>query len=379
MKDVRGIGGATGVPSYKQIIDMSDVIALLQPSAAPFMAFMKRAKGKTEKASNPVFNWMEDDLNATADAVNNAAGYLSTDISIVVDNGAYFRVNDVLKVPRTGEQMLVTGVATNTLTVKRGWGVTAAAALVDNDDLWIIANASAQGSGAPQIKTTTEIPVSNFTEIFKTAFGVTGTENATNVYGQKELSYQQSKAGIEHTRQIAQALWFGEKKQDSTGDYYQQSTGGFLSFCTANKYDATGALTQDEFDQNVMEQAFLYGGDTKLLFASARLLSVINGWALGKLQVRQGEDTFGLRVTEYVSPHGILQIVPEPLFKGAVYGGYGVIVDPANVKYRPLRDTQLETNIQANDADKRMDQYITEAGLEVRLPKTHMLLTGVTS
>ena len=71
----------------------------------------------------------------------------------------------------------------------------------------------------------------------------------------------------------------------------------------------------------------------------------------------------------------------QHILEGAVYGGYGIVIDPENVKYRPLqgRDTKLETNIQANDENQRKDQYITEAGLEVRLPKTHAVLTGVTS
>jgi hypothetical protein len=111
------------------------------------------------------------------------------------------------------------------------------------------------------------------------------------------------------------------------------------------------------------------------------LLSVVNGWAMGKLETRQGESTFGLNVTKYVTPFGVYNIVLEPLFEGAVYGGYGVVLDVDNIRYRPLkgRDTKLETNIQSNDADERQDQYITEAGLEVRLPKTHAVLTGVTS
>ena len=117
------------------------------------------------------------------------------------------------------------------------------------------------------------------------------------------------------------------------------------------------------------------------MLSSSRLISVINGWALGKLQVTQNEKTYGIAVTKYVTPFGVLNLVHEPLFEGAVYGGYGVVLDPEDVKYRPLngRDTKLETNIQANDVDARTDQYITETGLEVRSPKKHAVITGVTS
>lgn len=218
-------------------------------------------------------------------------------------------------------------------------------------------------------------------QIFKTPFGVTNTQNATKMYGGSDLSYQQMKKGVEHKVDMARTFYWGERKLDSSGSKPKRATGGLLSFLNQNNYDAGGALTQSEFDNNISEVVFKYGSKEKLLLASPRLLSVMNGWALSKLQIEQGEKTFGLGVTRYVTPFGVYNIVLEPLFEGAVYGGFGVALDVENVRYRPLkgRDTKLETNIQANDADERQDQYITEAGLEVRLPKTHAVITGVTS
>lgn len=232
---------------------------------------------------------------------------------------------------------------------------------------------------------TTRLPsgrsLSNRMQIFRTPFGVTNTQNATAMYGGNDLAYQQKKKGIEHAVDMARSFYFGQLKLLTTGTHPVRSTKGLLAFLTENNYDAGGPLTQDEFDQNICEVLFKYGSKEKLMLSSARVLSVINGWAMGKLQIEQGETTFGLAVTKYVSPFGILNIVHEPLFEGAIYGGYAACIDVDNVKYRPLkgRDTKLLTNIQANDADERKDEYLTEAGLEVRSPKTHALITGVTS
>ena len=49
------------------------------------------------------------------------------------------------------------------------------------------------------------------------------------------------------------------------------------------------------------------------------------------------------------------------------------------IAYRPLvgnglnRDTHIITNVQQADEDLRKDMILTEAGLEVALPETHML------
>lgn len=384
MEVVTGSRNTRNITQNKIVIDMSDTIALLQPNEEPFMSFLKIAKRNTEVATNPKFEWMEDDLLARWDKVNNAAGYDNAATQIVVDNAVYFSVNDVVKIPRTGEVFLVTAVNTtsNTLTVKRGYGVTAAAAINDNDDLVIIGNANEEGSGTREIKSTKEVPMYNYTQIFKTPFGVTNTENATKMYGGKDLSYQQMKAGVQHKIDIARAFMFGERKEDVSSGKPMRTTGGLLSFLTQNNYDAGGQLTQTEFDNNISEVVFKYGSKNKILLASSRLLAVISGWAQGSLRVDNLAKEYGLQIFKYVTPFGVYNIMNyQHILEGSVYGGYGIVLDPEAVKFRPLngRDTKLETNIQANDEDQRKDQYITEAGLEVRNAKKHAVITGVTS
>ena len=58
MAYVTGVRDTNNILAAKLKIDMSEKIALLQPSAAPFMTFIKRAKGNTEVANNPKFSWL---------------------------------------------------------------------------------------------------------------------------------------------------------------------------------------------------------------------------------------------------------------------------------------------------------------------------------
>jgi hypothetical protein len=379
---ITGAKNTRNITQNRLVVDMSNEIGLLKPDDAALLSFLKLAQNKSKPASNPKFEWMEDGLAPRWDAINNAAGYANNITAIAVDNGDYFAVNDIVKVPRTGEVMLVTAVATNNLTVTRGYGVTAAAALVDNDPLVIVGNVNEEFAGMRTMKTTGLTPMYNFTQIWRTPFGVSRTAQKTKLYGPSELNYQQMKKGVEHKKDIERSLIFGERKEDVTGSHPKRATGGMLSFLSANNYDAGGALTQSEFDNNISEVVFKYGSKDKILYASARLLSVINGWAMGKLMIDQEAKKFGLSVFKYVTPFGNYNIINGMnTLEGAVYGGYGLIIDPENVTYRPLEgsDTTLKTNIQANDADGRIDEYLTEGGLEVRNKETHAVLTGVTS
>ena len=82
--------------------------------------------------------------------------------------------------------------------------------------------------------------------------------------------------------------------------------------------------------------------------------------------------------TTFITSYGVMQVVYDPLLKGSTYGGYGLVLDMKNIRYAYLngRDTQLRTGIQAPDQDGVMDEYLTECSVEVKLPKTHMLITG---
>ena len=57
------------------------------------------------------------------------------------------------------------------------------------------------------------------------------------------------------------------------------------------------------------------------------------------------------------------------------------ILEVRNLKYRYLtgRDTELLKERQPNNADYRQDEWLTECGIEIRFPESHMVLKGVNS
>ena len=276
--------------------------------------------------------------------------------------------------------MRVTGISANVLTVARGVGTTATTATNNNEPVVIIGSAFPEGALSAQAKSTVTQTIFNYTQIFRTSVKVTKTQEASELYGGSDRAYQRMKKGIEHAVDMERAAWFGEKSEVTSGETPIRTTAGILPLINANavKYDANNALTEDNFEKMFLEPLFRYGSSKKTLFASSRLISVINGWGRQKLQMVTGEETFGLAIMRYISAHGELNIVKHQLFEGATYGKMGVALDLEHLKYRPLRgrDTKLNTNIQPNDADFYLDEYITEAGFQIKLPKTHGIITG---
>lgn len=362
-------------------LDYSKEIAELEPNKSVLTTLTKMTNVRSVQTAE--FYWFEDELKPRFDAINNASGYTATDTNLVVDTSEIFTKGDLVKVPRTGEVMLVMSVndTTKTLTAKRGFGVTAAADLVDDDPLLIIGSASEEGSKARQVNLRQPVKRYNYTGIVKTAVAISGTSSSERMRGINERTRLQNKYGTEHAVDLERMFLFGEPKEDLskqlTGDGPLRTSGGVLHFCTENRVDFGGTPTEPAFVE-ALEMAFRYGSENKLALCSPRWLSVIEMWAKNKLEMVPRNRTYGIAVRRYLSTHGTLDLVKHHLLEGEVYGGYMIILDMDNVEYRPLegRDTKLRLNIGDPDRDGFLDEYLTEAGFEIRLPKTHAVFTG---
>ncbi len=390
------------IEQSQRIPDVDDKVYILEPGESPLTAFLTQigkigdGGGKfrgmalqKRVVSNPEFTEYEDQYSGVWAQINNGAGYLATDTALVVDNpgASIFTKYDLVKVTRTGEIMRVTSVnySTNTLTVTRGAGATAAAAIVDNDWLLVIGPAFEEGSVSGDSNTTKLVKVTNFTQIFKTKFGVTLTEDASKLYpadASKDLKYLRAKHGIEHAKKIERAYLFGEKKEVTGPDGKPlRLSGGILEAIVAagNVQDeASSALTEAEFRSFLQNYAFKFGSSEKYLFCGNIVLGYLESFATSKLFLVPSDKTYGVEVRKYTSSFGTLNIVRHPMFDNQ-YAGMGVVLDLSTLKHCPLngRDTVLETNIQANDADEQVDQYKTETGLQRVNFEKNALLKGV--
>lgn len=367
--------GNSNIEAKRIVVDMANELAFLEPSATPLVVLTKRMN--TKACANPKYEWMDNNVDVRW-APNGAtlAAAAAVTVNVAAGKGQYFAAGDLVKIPSTGEVIKVTSVATDALTVVRGIGSTATATIPANEVMLIIGNASMQGSGAPAEKVIGVTPFFNYTQIFKTAFSVTNTLDATKLYGMAELARLRKNNGIVHAKTLEYAFLFGEKNIDTSGAQPITYTGGIFealknSVNNMTKTKSTGTEADLlAFCQNI----FTYGGDSRTCLCSPDILAWIAVLASPKVQLIQGDkdSTYGLNITKYLTPFGVLNLVMHPLLVQG-YAGNMVTIAPEDLYYRPLagRDTKLMTNIQLPDEDGLRDQYITEAGMELRLPLKH--------
>lgn len=376
------------IAASQRKIDMHKEILLLEPDAAPLLQISKSMSRL--RANDSLFSWHNDQSEQRFDAVNNGAGYASGDTSIVVDTGTAFAKHFLVYVPRTGELLQVDSVSTNTLTVDRGVGPTAAAALVDNDPLLIVGVAGEEGDDSEDPRSENPTKVDNYTQIFKTSVQASGSLlSSANESNPHDWRHQQKKKMIEHKKDIEYAFLVGGPDSLTGPDGLpQRTTGGILHYANVNRKDTGGATTEVEIEE-WLRMIFRYGSPNKTVFVSPLVLSVLNGFSAAKLNTVVGATTYGVKVMNWVSGHGEIKLVKHNLLEGAVLGGYGIAVDfkGGAVAYRYLhgenapggsRDTHIDENIVSN-VDGRRDQILTECGLQAGLPYVHGAITGITS
>lgn len=379
---VQGVRGTASILANRQVIDISKTIHLLEPSAYPLVTFCN-SLGKSKPAHNPVVRWMEDELAPKTDLANGAVA--ANVAAITVDNGGWWRTDDIGHIPRTGENFRVTAVAGNVLTTVRSYGAQAAAAIVDDEPIWNLGPAQREGDTSRALLSTLEVEQSNRTQIIRTPFGTTNTQSATDLYDGNDFDYQARKAAIDHAVSIERFLIFGQNNQATVAGQPLRTMSGILEYIQTNRVDVGGVLTEAEFDA-FCEVAFRYGGtEQKLLMASGRLIQAINNFHKEKMDTVPLKEAYGLNLRRYVSPFGTVLISYHRQFVGTIYSGMGVLVDMDKIVLRPLRGGRSAgnlavrvTNIQANDEDSRRDEYLTECSLEFQNEKAHALLTGVT-
>lgn len=384
MPSATGIKG-TGNLGVTRKYDVADVVSLLDVNRYPLMAILTNAgkdpasgEGKALKkkeSMDPEFKWFEDEFGRRqltgSSTVDPDGGNLT-----LTGQAAYLQVGDIILVAKQKWVFQVTAIVdANTVTVGPELGGATGSAADSSGDVWLIGNANEEGAGLREIKSSVIQEVSNYCQIFRTPVGI--TESAKNTKGwtkESDFDYQRRKKGIEHYVDIERSFLFGKKGIVTAGTHPKRFTGGLLA--RISTYATANVDTESEFE-SWLETLFAYGNTEKYLFASAAVVSMVNSWAKGKVQIISPTKTYGLRIVTYDSPHGTLHIIKHPLLAGVTYGNYAVGLDMEALTYRYLsnRDTKLMTNRQNPGEDSQVDEYLTECGLQMEQEKRHAIMS----
>jgi hypothetical protein len=265
-----------------------------------------------------------------------------------------------------------------------------------------IGNAFAEGVGTPLGWRDELADVEGFTQIFRTAMPMmSGTQMSTRYRGRPDewqrtwgKKLKEHKMDLEH----ASLFGYGSSAADESASTAAplRYTWGMLPYVDLYGKNYAFSYASSGYDAflDAMEDYFApEGGNSgnKLVLASRKVITFLNkmgdsgflkntvGSSAYRLDVQNIKGAFGHEVTKVNNIFGSLHFIQEPLLRGP-WEDYAICVDLANVAWRPLigngksRDTFIKTNVQDNGSDGRVDEILTEAGLQIDLAETHATL-----
>jgi len=362
---------------------MSKAVAMLSPETEQFYTMLSNLP--SEPARSFKVEWLEDRLRPRLTALAASCTSADTNLTLTAGEGSYWVSGDILRNAVTREAYLVTATAASAVTVTRVIDGGTAASSASGVELVWVGNMNSQGATSPTRLITQKTSNYNYTGIFRTAYGFTETTIATEWYSGDQLLYERAKKLVEHKALLEHAAFFGPRYYSSTGPKHHP--GGLLHYISTNISDAGGTFDKGEL-QDYLRTGLLYGYKGRKALFAAPIVTQVLGEFLQDNWIMTGTDEtyFGAKVDGVISSaYGGAQI---PVFvkrewgaystASTQFGGYAFLVDLENVKRRPLRDTKLAPNRQANDEDSVAEEYITETSFEIKREETHSIWRGVT-
>ena len=389
---VKGTVATEGVLPDQKVIDMDPVIKMLDLDTDQFTTMLDDLG--TKAATREKVNWLEDEY--APKMVRLSAGIASGVLTAVLAAAYkdFIKKYDTLRDLATGEALRVEAVNADgiTLTISRSLGATNAAAVGATDDLLITGSAYPQGADVGDLVYQQRVLGYNYTQIFRTAWGFTGTEVEIEQYGGRDPAMEQAKKLVEHRNQLERASFWGARDFATVNVNEPKpfgSAGGLFEFITANRFDANGAITADFIDDKLR---IIYGrGSTdKVAYAHpivAQAFSKMNRVGQGLYWQAGDSSVHGVKVDGFISgAYGyklpiIVKREWQQIPEANEYGGCLFIVDMNYVSRRPMRnrDTKLLTNRQGPGVDGEISEYLTETSFQVAHDRVHGLIHGVTA
>jgi hypothetical protein len=337
-----------------------DELLLLNAHQTPLLNLLGFAEAVTQTSHQ----WFEDEMINDETKVNGAVTNVAT--SVVVVDGSIFRANDVIKI---GEELLkITAVATNTLTVVRGYAGTTAAAIADQAKAEFQFVEGVEGADARAARYKARAGKSNKTQIFDDTIQLSGTAQAVTQFGISDLyEYEKQKKQLELALQLEKALINGVAYEN--GNVRQMA--GVRSFIQSNVADASNAavsanLLNDSLQGIYEKGGFASGGNYKIMVPAKqkRAISAIDN---NKLYITQAENSRGQVVDQFVSDFGQFEIVLNNNLDAKEL----LVVDTNRMAIRPLVGREFFHKFMGEVGDSTTGILVGEYTLEFKQEKAH--------
>ena len=298
-----------------------------------------------------------------------------------------------------------------------------------NEDKWMYLTGSAFAEGSRSRTGRNRYPttITNYTQIHKNAFELTRNALKTPTTYNKSGHYMKALKdnGIDHLKGLEMSLLWGKRRkttdsdQDNGSSVARYFSGGLMWFLEqweignvtnggAFNYRPGGAdvTAQTDWETYTDKRIIKLAGATlspsqfnelhsrafektnnstwdKLILCGQGYYNKVSEYFENKIQWTSMRDNgykgWDFQLAEHSSNSGKVYYKTHPLMRDSIWRNSAFIIDLGFLKWRPITDSDTDVfqNIQLPDADKRKDQYLTDAGPEIWFPEAHMFIDNL--
>lgn len=268
----------------------------------------------------------------------------------------------IFRADTTGENIIVNTVPSATsITVSRGVGTVAAAAIGNAVKLFQVGNAYEEASNRPSAQQVQPVRITNLTQIFRNTWTISDTVRATQmIAGDGNTAESRQDCAGFHATAIETALLFGQKSSGTRNGQPFRTMDGLISivgnlsyypasYSTAN-VTTLGSTTNYTQLEAALDPVFNQATDPKVanervLFVGGAAKRVLNniGRLNGTYQLVDGQTNYGLQFSTFKTARGTFRLIEHPLFNtNASWSKMAVAVDLSTFKVAYLGDRKTQ-------------------------------------
>ena len=271
-----------------------------------------------------------------------------------------------------------------------------------------IGNSNPEGGDRPDAWALNPTEYWNYTQIFRNAYGITGTQKETELRYLDALTEAKQDALEAHGLDVEQAIIFGERSSTIGENGKPERTlrgiipwlisessanGNVEGFSHGSAYSSSDWLGTSVAPTGTIVDGGMWLGDMlEVIFryGSMEKIGVVGSGAMlglhrlaevsGDYQLITRQMHYGLKFQELVTPFGSVFLKTHPLFNQTPVNRYDMlIVDPNKISVRPLgsRDTKPMEADHEEGRDGIEGEWLGELTLELHEPPAHGYLTRV--
>jgi hypothetical protein len=260
-------------------------------------------------------------------------------------------------------------------TAFRGVGGTTAATIADNVFMTVIGSSYAEGTQAPRAVSRNPIKFSNFIQIFKDTYELTGTADNTETRTNNGYSEDKKRKMYKHSSDIEMSILWG-RKNESTGENGKpiRFMGGLREFIPAANTTVFGAAVTPNSFLDALAPAYDFdtgAGDERIGFAGNQALIELSKVFSQEVifNVTDTVKNYGLDFVRFRLPNGTLMLKSHPLLsRHALYKKSMFVCDFDAIKFTTMKgrpDSKVTDDVQLKDEDVRRGFIQTDCSLTV--------------